>query len=142
PLSISGGTLSVSGAGTGADNGGEITLSGTAFNLNGFTLTLKANGSGIGSGGTVSLTTSYSISNLSLGTGADQVSISDLGGTGGITPSTAGNGGSVSIAVGQNLTADLTQQDPQSGQPIALQAGPLGLNGNGASISLTAGTST
>jgi hypothetical protein len=122
-LVVGAGTIDTSAKG-GTFKGGTIALS--ALDLvvqGGGLLTLLANGSGGGDGGTISVITKASTSNITTGT---QLVANAKGGTAG---SSSGNGGAITVSAGGNLIVS----------PAHLSAGPLGINGNGASYKLTAG---
>lgn len=120
------GTISVNAAGSG--NGGSVTLTGSSISLQGTgTLTLNADAAGTGNGGSLSITTTSATSDLTLGTADKNFLLFARGGSAG---SASGNGGSITLSAGRNLTAN------------AGSASPLGTNGGGAIISVAAGTAT
>ncbi len=125
-LSIPGGQLSVDGTG-GNFNGGSLNLNGGYAGLQ-LTLTgvqhlqLSANGSGSGNGGTITVGT---LSQLTLGNGPGDVSLSATGGSPG---SASGDGGAITL-VCTNVLAVISG---------FINFAPLGLNGTGGSISLSA----
>lgn len=121
PLTIPSVTYIVSATGTGNYNGGTFTITGSPLSLS--TVTAMANARGIGNGGTISI--------ISYGSTADitSVGVSALGGS---PNSASGNGGSISVSAGRNLTIDFRTIN------IAAQ----GINGNGATVNFTAGLTT
>ncbi len=129
PVNLPSGTLSVDAAGSGNFNGGKLFIAGSDILINGGGhLALSANAVGSGDGGLFGLGTSGTASDLSVGTGAGQISLSASGGS---SLSPAGHGGLVAIAAGRDLSVD----------PAALAAAPLGANGDGANILMGAGMS-
>jgi len=112
----------VNASAVGSGNGGSIFVSAqTVLGTQAGPLTLSADGAGTGNGGYISIFTS---GDLALRSGAGGVIISATGGSSG---SSSGDGGSVQLFVG-NLTV----------VPASLNVSPLGVNGNGGSISISA----
>jgi hypothetical protein len=131
-LSLPSGGLSVDGAGANGFGGtiylnaGKLLVSDSAGPLR-----ISANGSGDGSGGTIGITIwsgflNPSTADIVVGHGAHQLEVSATGGSVG---STSGDGGTVFVQAGRNLTIDTS----------AVSASPLGANGNGAFQLFTAG---
>jgi hypothetical protein len=134
PLGIDGGLISLT-AGTFASSG-TITITANGFNssnVSGYSTTV---GTG-GSGGTVSITSTGSGSNVSIGTGANNFTISAQGGN------TGGNGGSVSIASGQNIsvTTSALSISPQLGSDYSSTPNSF-VTGTGGNVALTASQGT
>src|SRR5579875_3057328 len=127
PLDLSGGTYSADAVG--AAHGGAIILRGsTLTNSTGngsWTFSAKGGNGAGGNGGQVSITTLGTSAGISTGSLAGQIgAIAVQSGT------TGGNGGSVSLSAGQNLTVATS----------AITAGPTGTGGNGANFNFAAGT--
>ncbi|HEY9869229.1 MAG TPA: hypothetical protein V6D08_08695, partial [Candidatus Obscuribacterales bacterium] len=124
PLNLAGGTMSANAAGNG--NGGQLVLRGSTLVSPGgspWTFSARGSTSGSGNGGTVSITTTSG--DITFGSAAGQIaSVNVSSGTSG------GNGGSVLLAAGQNLSVNTA----------SITAGPLGTTGNGATFNLSAGT--
>lgn len=127
-LQLPGGTISVDAVGVSAKNGGKITLTGTTISHEGH-LTLSANAIGAGNGGSVSVITTSAGSDLSVGFGSGEISISATGGTTGVA---GGNGGAAIVSAGRHLTVN----------PLAILIGPQGTSGRGARYDLAAGSAT
>ena len=133
-IAITGGTTSIasgsisSSAGASSGNGGQLTLSSTTLSVSGGTLTLTANASGSGNGGTISVTNSSSSSALTIGNATGNLIISA---TGGSASSSAGNGGTVTLTSGWDISINPT------GGNLNIQ--PLGTNGAGGNLTLSAG---
>jgi len=126
PLQISGpGPVTLAANGAGSGSGGSITLNVQAlsFGTGAGPLTLAANGGSAGNGGSILL--SSQSGDLHIGSGAGNVVISATGGSSG---SSSGDGGSVQVSTGGNLSLD----------PAWLSVSPLGTNGNSGSINLSA----
>ncbi len=103
-------------------NGGTIDISNNFASVDpGVALKISANGSGIGNGGMISIA-DFSAKN-SIGTGPGKVFLSATGGSPG---STSGDGGHISI--GNFASVDSS----------GVNAIPLGLNGNGAKLTISA----
>ncbi len=115
--------LDVSASGTGAFDGGDLSLVARALTIGGGSLGIVANGSGTGSGGAVNIQLTGSGSDLTVGNGSGQLGVTANGGNSG------GAGGALSVSAGRNVTID-------SGH---LDLGPRG-NGAGAQIDVMAGT--
>lgn len=133
-IDMSQGSLSLAGltainaiGGSNNGNGGSISINLPNIPALAFNLVLNSSGSGTGNGGAVSITTTSSTGDITIGTNAGEI---QAFATGGSASSAAGNGGSLTISAGRNLTV----------AGLSFLAYPLGDNGNGATISLTAGT--
>src|SRR4029453_7259762 len=99
---LASGTLSAD-AGAGGDSvGGEISLQAGKFSFTGVgPVTLSANGAGSGAGGSVKLQTNSAGADVTLGSAANQFTISVTGGSPG---SEAGNGGKIEITAAGKIT--------------------------------------
>ncbi len=134
-LAIPDGTISANAVGSGNFDGGSISLSGSNLSIgSGGTLYLSANAIGSGNGGTVSAIATWTGSTIVVGTQSSGsnpgvINISATGGTGGGTPSAAGDGGIVTVEAGSNLTVD----------SASMSCNPQGTNGAGAQVTLAAG---
>src|SRR5262249_51935678 len=123
---VSAGTINVSGVGIGS--GGSIAILGGTLQLPSTgPVTLVANGGTEGNGGNIQ---GYIRStDLALGSGAGNLILSATGGSAG---SASGNGGSVNVSTEFNsVTVDLA----------SLNVAPLGTNGNGGQIFISANSS-
>jgi hypothetical protein len=127
PITIPAGTYNANAAGSGSYNGGAINIQGSVINDSAGNVNLTANGSGSGNGGSITAITNSSSGNISIGTGAGNLTVSA---TGGSTGSAAGSGGTVTVSSGGNLTVNTAE----------LTVSPQGSNGNGGNISLTDAT--
>jgi hypothetical protein len=124
-LKVDGIAAAISANGTaGNADGGGVTVGAKTFDLqNGGSLALTANGFGAGSGGEVSLSaTDNALGNVTIGPGS--ITLSAASGA------TGGNGGNISVDAAKNLTVTTS----------AMAANPLAANGDGAEITLKAGT--
>ncbi len=134
-LTIPNGTINVSAIGPGSHNGGTISLTGSSVVFSGgtgTTLSLLANAAGSGNGGSVSVRTTSANGDIILGNAAgDIATISATGGSAGFN---AGNGGFVTLNAGRNLIIPSTIG--------IVKVIPAGNNGNGGTISLTAGAAS
>jgi hypothetical protein len=128
PVAFSNGSALSANAGGGSFAGGTIAITGTSVTSGGASaLNLTANGSGTGNGGSLVLTTtSNTIGDVNLGSGAGAVKLAALSGTG-----ATGNGGAITVNAARNLIADGTQ----------ILVTSLASNGSGGTINLNAGTS-
>ncbi|MDR3615253.1 MAG: hypothetical protein P4L53_16970 [Candidatus Obscuribacterales bacterium] len=128
-LTLAAGTLNANATGPGSFNGGTITLNGNAIAIPGGAFTTSANGAGGGNGGVVTVTAATG--NIGVGTTAGNLIVSTTGGSAG---SATGNGGTVNLTAS---TGNVTVSNP-----AAFEVGPLGLNGNGSNITLSAGSTS
>src|SRR5262249_28880959 len=132
-LTLPAGTYSVNAAGptSASFSGGQIVLLSSALAITGAgSLAIQANAAGIGTGGTVIVEATGQNSNLTIGSATGRITIST---TGGSSLSQLGDGGSIKVVTGNNLTVL---------DSSLLVAGPLGINGKGATIELDAGISS
>lgn len=143
------GATSITANGAGAAGGGTITLKGTSISNTGGLLTLNANAGTTGGGGTVTVSTTSTTYDLALSnTGANNVSVSAVGG------STSGAGGKAIFSSGRNLTLNNAlglSLSPTSGNggflsistksATAFNIGGGGANGTSVALSLNAATS-
>jgi len=120
-------TLSASASGSGDFNGGQIVIDAGLLTISGPSLILDASAVNGGNGGSVSVIERSALADMVIGTQTGQLQIRA---TGGDTNTTSGNGGSVTLSAGKNLTVSMA----------AIDAGPLGSDGNGPSFTFTAGT--
>jgi fibronectin-binding autotransporter adhesin len=128
-ITIPTGTINSNGAGVSA-NGGTINITGRNFISPGVgPLNLNADAIGNGNGGTVKFTTTAATSDLVVGGGADGSLC--ITATGGSLASAAGDGGTIAVNAGRNLTVN--------NDVACLNANPLGTNGKGANLELGAG---
>jgi hypothetical protein len=128
-ITIPTGTINSNGAGVSA-NGGTINITGRNFISPGVgPLNLNADAIGNGNGGTVKFTTTSATSDLVVGGGADGSLC--ITATGGSLASAAGDGGTIAVNAGRNLTIN--------NDVACLNANPLGTNGKGANLELGAG---
>jgi hypothetical protein len=135
-LQMATGNLSVNAADNGNNNGGTVNLQGAYFQLADGHLSISANATGNGNGGTIALYGDGSNGNgLQIGNGSGQISITANGGSSG---STSGNGGVITVNSNGETVGDGFGSPGTSlvVDPSAINAGPLGTNGNGASITL------
>ncbi len=108
-------------------NGGSLALKATTIeNPGNTTLAFNASGLGTGNGGSLLLAETANINVILSSKGNFQ--LTDSGGTKG------GNGGTIEVSSGGNLTVT------PSGKSAGVSFAPLGKNGNGGKIELTAGT--
>ncbi|MBX9690539.1 MAG: hypothetical protein K2X27_27735, partial [Candidatus Obscuribacterales bacterium] len=121
-LLLNGPLFTANGSGFAGD-GGSVSVSGQNVNYVNAGTTLSANGSTNGKGGSVSFVVTGSP--LTVGTAANQVNLSA---TGGSAQSKVGDGGQVTVS-GLSLVVN----------PAGLNFGPLGLGGNGGSLTLNSG---
>jgi hypothetical protein len=124
PLTLGTNSLSVNATGSGANAGGTIYLRGSTFSFPAGITSLTADGSGTGNGGGVTAIVTGATSDLLVDNVSGGMTVSARSGASG------GNGGTVTLSAGRNLTID-------GGD---LTAGPRGTNGDGPTINLTAGT--
>lgn len=116
-------------AGSGNFNGGNIIIDAGLLTITGpASLSLQANAVNNGNGGSVTVIDTSALGSLTVGKNAGQLQVQALGGS---ASSAAGNGGAISLSSGLDL---------QVVDVSALAAEPLGFNGNGAHLYLTAGT--
>lgn len=120
-LNIDANAISVSPRGTNG-NGGSIRLRGNTLLFPG-ALALSANGIGSGDGGLISLSQTNSSIDLTVGDGVGQLLLSTTSGE------TGGDGGEIAVFSAGALTVD----------PAALSFHPLAKEGNGGSLTLSAG---
>ncbi|MBX9879478.1 MAG: hypothetical protein K2Y22_13540 [Candidatus Obscuribacterales bacterium] len=134
-LSLPNGTFSVNAIGTGDFNAGKIIINvGQVSVGSGAPLLLAANATGAGAGGTVSVTTtnSTSLGALTIGSASQNLQISAFGGAVGTDSSgTAIANGQITLSAANALNINLSNINA---------AGPDSVNGNGASLTLAAGT--
>ena len=112
-------------------NGGAISISAASYSLNSSLaqLSLTANGKGTGDGGSLSLQLSSPSASLDFGTAAGDISLSASG----------ANGGSIFVNVSGNVSLDTTISKAGQAIPSGLLFTPTGKNGNGGTLSITAG---
>jgi hypothetical protein len=126
-ITLADGMLSADAVGSGEFAGGSVSLTGASSSFTGTNaVVLSANGSGTGQGGDITLATTGLSSDITVGSAAAQFTLSA---TGGSAASAAGDGGTIRVSAGRSLTVD----------PAALIAGPVGINGAGATLELKAG---
>jgi hypothetical protein len=141
PFVFAGGTLNASGNGTtplAQFSGGSITLTGNSVLPGaavGAPTTLLANGFGAGNGGSVTATITGLPGVLTVGNQSGNIMISATGGcatceVGGL-PSLTGNGGTVKLSTTSSIIIDSLCAG-------CFQVAPLGANGDGAHVSLSA----
>lgn len=106
----------------GSGNGGTINVTASALSGTG-NLLLDADGTGVGNGGSVTMSIGGA---YSVGTGSGAVQVSAMGGT------TSGDGGSVILRSGSNLTVNTAQ----------ITKNVRGTDGNGGTYELSAGYNT
>ncbi len=118
-----GGTLNASAAGAGNAKGGGITIAGaTVTNAGGLT-SLTADGVGSGAGGSISINSTAAGNNILIGSVSPNFSLSARGGAAG------GDGGTLNVSAGGDLTVDVTQAS----------AAPQLANGKGGNYQFNAG---
>lgn len=114
-VTFAGGLLSVDASSIGSFGGGNIEITGSKIDSGGTNLHLSANGAETGPGGTISLRAD----SLGIGFGGTEISLSATGGSAGAA---IGHGGKITVSTASGLL-DI--------DPLAIQVGPSGVNGNG-----------
>lgn len=126
-LSIANGTLSANATAVGAltnGNGGEINVRGSSILVTaGDDLNITTNAIGNGNGGVIRVTATGVTGDITTGAGSSQINLQARG------SGTNGNGGSVTVSAGRNLTLD--------GSAVDVSAGT---SGNGGRVTVTAST--
>ena len=134
PISLPGQTISAN-AGSQASYAGSITIQAFSLAITGSSpiLALSANAAGTATGGTINVTTLSSTSDLIVGYPGSSLSYITASATGGSAGSSYGDGGSISISAGRNLTVNPLSQ--------YLSVSPQGQSGYGGYLALGAGQS-
>ena len=126
-ITAPGGTISANALASGA--GGTVTLDALSVGGSGTgPLNVSANGAAAGNGGQLTINTWVANFDITVGNSSGQIALSATGGTGGTTPSAAGDGGKITLQSQHNIIIN----------PGALNAGPLGANGQGPTLSFSA----
>ncbi len=125
-LTVAGGNLTANAITNG--NGGKITVQSASATVTGATtLTMEANAAGVGNGGTIGFTTTGATGDITVGSTAGGLIFQAEGGA------TSGNGGTVNVSAGRNLTFN-------SGGGGSINVSPQSLTGNGGNVNLTGST--
>lgn len=130
-LTVNNGTLNANAQGTGVQNGGIINVQSKKIDISGTsTLNLNANASGTGKGGSVTVKATGPLGSIITGASLGDLQIDALGGSSG---SASGDGGSITLSAGNSITLS-------NGGLFDVR--PIGTNGKGGTISITASTAT